>query len=334
MASQNINISFKRKQSIGGNGASAMSYSPSSHTMPALFQHRDSFVHQRELESAFCSDLVCCGTRVQDLHELLHHYEEHHHAPIEEEPEPKEDEDIDGMMMEDVDTTTYPAALPTQPHELAALTSSPLLRKNNELRVPTPVASPAPDPAVINTSEVVPTPVIMSPPPPHHPQHNNQSQHTEEILKQALPALVNSANAPASAHDSLHYFRSEALYQTCDDGQDKPYKCPIEGCDKAYKNPNGLKYHQMHGHSEEDTLSEAERDAQKPYMCTIGYCNKRYKNLNGLKYHIEHSHIAKLKQAPFANTISPLSQPPQQQQQQQQLPQNELWHLQQQFHQQ
>lgn len=54
----------------------------------------------------------------------------------------------------------------------------------------------------------------------------------------------------------------------------------------------------MHGHSEEDSLSDAERDAQKPYMCTIGYCNKRYKNLNGLKYHIEHSHIAKLKHFP------------------------------------
>jgi hypothetical protein len=316
MASQNINISFKRKQSISGNGASAMSYSPSSHTMPALFQHRDSFVHQRELESAFCSDLVCCGTRVQDLHELLHHYEEHHHAPIEEEPEPKE-EDIDDMMMEDVDT--FPTALPTQPHELAALTSSPLIRKNNEIRVPTPVVSPAPAAAVI-TNEVVSTP-IMSP----------QSQHTEDILKQALPALVN--NTPTAAHDSLHYFRSEALYQTCDDGQDKPYKCPIEGCDKAYKNPNGLKYHQMHGHSEEDTLSDAERDAQKPYMCTIGYCNKRYKNLNGLKYHIEHSHIAKLKQAPFANAMSPLSQQPQLQQQLQQPQSTELWQLQQQFHQ-
>ncbi|KAG1443078.1 hypothetical protein G6F56_010806 [Rhizopus delemar] len=92
-----------------------------------------------------------------------------------------------------------------------------------------------------------------------------------------------------------------------DDGQDKPYKCQIAGCDKAYKNPNGLKYHQMHGHTEEDALSEAEREAQKPYVCTIGYCNKRYKNLNGLKYHIEHSHIAKLKQhpldgQPWANT--------------------------------
>ncbi|KAI8644302.1 hypothetical protein BD408DRAFT_413644 [Parasitella parasitica] len=295
MASQNINISFKRKQSISGNGASAMSYSPSSHTMPALFQHRDSFVHQRELESAFCSDLVCCGTRVKDLHELLHHYEEHHHAPIEEEPEPKEGEDdVSDMVMEGVDT--FSTALPTQPHELAALTSSPLIRKNIEVRVPTPVGDvPAPsDPTT--TNEVLSSPII------------SQSQHTEDILKQALPALIDTSS-PIAAHESLHYFRSEALYQTCDDGQDKPYKCPIEGCDKAYKNPNGLKYHQMHGHSEEDTLSEAERDAQKPYMCTIGYCNKRYKNLNGLKYHIEHSHIAKLKQVPFAhNTVSALGQ--------------------------
>ncbi|CEP20062.1 hypothetical protein [Parasitella parasitica] len=317
MASQNINISFKRKQSISSNGASAMSYSPSSHTMPALFQHRDSFVHQRELESAFCSDLVCCGTRVKDLHELLHHYEEHHHAPIEEEPEPKEGEgedDVeDDVMMEGVEA--FSTTLPTQPHELAALTSSPLIRKNNEVRVPISVGSiPSPMDSTI-ASEIISSPII--------------SQHTEDILKQALPALLDTSS-PTAAHESLHYFRSEALYQTCDDGQDKPYKCPVEGCDKAYKNPNGLKYHQMHGHSEEDTLSEAERDAQKPYMCTIGYCNKRYKNLNGLKYHIEHSHIAKLKQVPFvSNSVSLLSG--QQQQQQQQA--TEPWQTQQQFRQ-
>lgn len=148
-----------------------MSYSPSSHTMPAIFQHRDSFVHQRELESAFCSDLVCCGMRVRDLHELLHHYEEHHHAPIEEEPEPKEDEEM-------MDDDEYPTALPTQPHELAALTSSPLLRKT--------VVSP------------ILTPTLLSPT-IHH-------QHTEEILKQALNT------SPSS---DLQYYRSEALYQTC-----------------------------------------------------------------------------------------------------------------------
>ncbi|KAG2198976.1 hypothetical protein INT47_013160 [Mucor saturninus] len=243
MSSQNINISLKHKPI---NGSSAMSYSPSSHTMPAIFQHRDSFVHQRELESAFCSDLVCCGMRVRDLHELLHHYEEHHHAPIEEEPEPKEEE----MMDEDEEDDDYPIPLPTQPHELAALTSSPLLRKT--------VSPP------VEQQQMLVSPTV-------------NGQHTEEILK--------ALNTHHPTGD-LQYFRSEALYQTC------------EGCEKAYKNPNGLKYHQMHGHSEEDSLSDAERDAQKPYMCTIGYCNKRYKNLNGLKYHIEHSHIAKLKQYP------------------------------------
>jgi hypothetical protein len=294
-----------------GTGSSAMSYSPSSHTMPALFQHRDSFVHQRELESAFCSDLICCGTRVRDLHELLHHYEEHHHAPIEEEPEPKEDEiDIENhdgdqdMMMEDVDSP-FPTHLPTQPHELAALTSSPLLRQKQLINLNTAAANPI-DNAVSTPLHVSPTISTSS---IHH------QQHTEDILRQALPSLVTHSNAAVPGPEGIHYFRADALYQTCgkcvdlsitggangcyiDDGQDKPYKCPVENCDKAYKNPNGLKYHQMHGHSDEDTLSEAERDAQKPYMCTIGYCNKRYKNLNGLKYHIEHSHIAKLKQLP------------------------------------
>lgn len=276
-----------------------MSYSPSSHTMPAIFQHRDSFVHQRELESNFCSDLVCCGTHIKDLHELLHHYEEHHHAPIEEEPEPKEPD----LPMEDLDSP-FSAPLSTQPTEVTPLVN-PLLRSFESFREkPNERSSP---------SNV------------HNSNNNKFGRHTEEILKQALPALVNPDNDLRPGTPDLHFLRTEVLYQTCgkasifrlvslffffylyssiDDGQDKPYKCQIAGCDKAYKNPNGLKYHQTHGHSEEDMLSEAERDAQKPYMCTIGYCNKRYKNLNGLKYHIEHSHIAKLKQYPLDGQLS------------------------------
>jgi transcription factor SFP1 len=38
-----------------------------------------------------------------------------------------------------------------------------------------------------------------------------------------------------------------------DDGGErieKPYRCPHPSCDKAYKNPNGLKYHIQHGHCE------------------------------------------------------------------------------------
>jgi len=83
---------------------------------------------------------------------------------------------------------------------------------------------------------------------------------------------------------------------------DKPYKCPVPGCDKAYKNQNGLKYHKAHGncatslqhlsymkneHGEIPVHAMPQLE-NKPYRCEL--CSKRYKNLNGLKYHKAHSH--------------------------------------------
>ncbi|KAG0203811.1 hypothetical protein BGX28_004052 [Mortierella sp. GBA30] len=73
-------------------------------------------------------------------------------------------------------------------------------------------------------------------------------------------------------------------------GADKPYRCTVSGCDKAYKNANGLKYHNQHGHCSQSGLSEDDKLNAKPYRCTFLECGKCYKNLNGLKYHIEHSH--------------------------------------------
>lgn len=70
----------------------------------------------------------------------------------------------------------------------------------------------------------------------------------------------------------------------------KPFRCSVPGCDKAYKNPNGLKYHNLHGHHGNDE-SDTEKRLQRPFECTVGSCRKRYKNLNGLKYHVEHSHL-------------------------------------------
>lgn len=86
----------------------------------------------------------------------------------------------------------------------------------------------------------------------------------------------------------------------------KPFKCPVIGCEKTYKNQNGLKYHRLHGHQNQ-TLKENEdgtfsiidpesntpyldgtgMEKDKPYRCEV--CGKRYKNLNGLKYHRGHT---------------------------------------------
>lgn len=81
----------------------------------------------------------------------------------------------------------------------------------------------------------------------------------------------------------------------------KPFKCPVIGCEKAYKNQNGLKYHKTHGHSTQQlhengdgTFSIVNPETSAPYPGTLGMekekpfkcdvCGKRYKNLNGLKY--------------------------------------------------
>ncbi|KAK4084568.1 uncharacterized protein Triagg1_1048 [Trichoderma aggressivum f. europaeum] len=86
----------------------------------------------------------------------------------------------------------------------------------------------------------------------------------------------------------------------------KPFKCPVIGCEKAYKNQNGLKYHKAHGHQTQQlhengdgTFSIVNPETSAPYPGTLGMekekpfncetCGKRYKNLNGLKYHKSHS---------------------------------------------
>jgi transcription factor SFP1 len=118
---------------------------------------------------------------------------------------------------------------------------------------------------------------------------------------------------------------------------DKPYKCRNVGCDKAYKNMNGLKYHRMHGVCNKNNLAAEVASAspapqtppasgvttpttsapnspalplhpgfnnpvieEKKYSCEK--CNKRYKNLNGLKYHKKASHksVEDVAAAPFS----------------------------------
>lgn len=104
--------------------------------------------------------------------------------------------------------------------------------------------------------------------------------------------------------------------------EQKPFKCPVIGCEKSYKNQNGLKYHKQvtillifgdvhsnfsqHGHqnqqlqeNEDGSYSIVDPMTSIPYPGTIGMekekpyrcetCGKRYKNLNGLKYHRLHA---------------------------------------------
>ncbi|GAA5853375.1 hypothetical protein JCM8547_002432 [Rhodosporidiobolus lusitaniae] len=72
---------------------------------------------------------------------------------------------------------------------------------------------------------------------------------------------------------------------------EKPFKCTVPGCDKSYKQQNGLKYHRLHGHCGANAVKDGvdPRSEGKPYVCHVASCGKRYKNMNGLRYHYQHS---------------------------------------------
>ncbi|KAI3629796.1 hypothetical protein MIR68_011231 [Amoeboaphelidium protococcarum] len=77
----------------------------------------------------------------------------------------------------------------------------------------------------------------------------------------------------------------------------KKFDCLVPGCDKVYRNQNGLKYHIMHSHTQKERqlvemLQKAikEDPAEKPYACHVEGCDKRYRNTNGLKYHLINGH--------------------------------------------
>lgn len=74
----------------------------------------------------------------------------------------------------------------------------------------------------------------------------------------------------------------------------KLFHCPTPGCNKSYKQQNGLKYHLKVGQCNfdirdavENGLSEAEAEEKsRPYVCQVGGgCTKRYRQMNGLRYH-------------------------------------------------
>jgi len=72
----------------------------------------------------------------------------------------------------------------------------------------------------------------------------------------------------------------------------RPWRCPNPGCNKAYRQSNGLKYHQQKGqcdyamHDAIDlglSVAQAE-ERNRPFVCAVGAgCFKRYRQMNGLK---------------------------------------------------
>lgn len=80
----------------------------------------------------------------------------------------------------------------------------------------------------------------------------------------SLPSTATAAGSSSSSSNSHHPLS-------------KPFKCPKPGCNKSYKQQNGLKYHLSHGQCnfaprdpEVEKLSEQEREKRmRPFVCKV-----------------------------------------------------------------
>ncbi|OIW24033.1 hypothetical protein CONLIGDRAFT_657562 [Coniochaeta ligniaria NRRL 30616] len=157
----------------------------------------------------------------------------------------------------------------------------------------------------------------------------NQRRVFEQQIQQQLQQLnLDPTQLPPGTDPALLLQHMTALMMPPVE-EPKPFKCPVIGCEKAYKNQNGLKYHKTHGHTSQQlhengdgTFSIVNPETSAPYPGTLGMekekpfkcdvCGKRYKNLNGLKYHKQHSPMCdpetRLQQQNAMATIAALSQ--------------------------
>ncbi|KAK1754993.1 hypothetical protein QBC47DRAFT_402345 [Echria macrotheca] len=133
-----------------------------------------------------------------------------------------------------------------------------------------------------------------------------QQLQMQQQLQQQLAAMnLDLSQLPPGTDPAMILQQMTALMMPPNE-EPKPFRCPVIGCEKAYKNQNGLKYHKTHGHSTQQlhengdgTFSIVNPETSAPYPGTLGMekekpfkcdvCGKRYKNLNGLKYHKQHS---------------------------------------------
>lgn len=297
-----------------------------------------------DLEADFCRDYLCCGEHLPTLHDLLRHYEEAHISaspPTDAEQllnTQRNNHHLSNMhnIMETVSTNDVFLNNP-QGARLDIHDHHPSHRENvlphHQQQPPQHQQHPphhqqqhqqrrniAPQRAHNQSNQPPFDGDLLQVPSSNrdHLTHNGQmglpySSPQNQVRpttqrRMNIPHPSNRLGMPMSIDDDeANYIGDPARHlYVMENDEHKPYKCPVIGCEKTYKNQNGLKYHRLHGHQgqtlKENTdgtisiidpesntpyLDGAGMEKDKPYRCEV--CGKRYKNLNGLKYHRGHT---------------------------------------------
>lgn len=296
-----------------------------------------------DLEADYCKDYSCCGQLLPTLHDLLRHYEEAHISPSPPNINSNMAAPVLGSrvrnnlnnihnVMETVSTNDVflnNAHAHQNPHHPNVNLSSNHFNLQQQTINQGPLHNPIPNNQFKLHSNANPVQHInqnqielnhqnnqlhlplsnggtTNPHQLHLQQHVTQ-QASPRSLHSSRPGSVQPMQIDGSHNDDAMYIDDPARHlYVMENDEYKPFRCPVIGCDKTYKNQNGLKYHRLHGHQNQ-TLKEnpdgsisvidpesntpyldgAALEKDKPYRCEV--CGKRYKNLNGLKYHRGHT---------------------------------------------
>lgn len=303
-----------------GGGGGAQSNVNVQNPHPMAMSPPNTTLYLPNLEADYCKDYSCCGQLLPTLHDLLRHYEEAH---ISASP-PQDNANhlvtashrarnnlnnihnvMDTVSTTDVFLNNHHSSHAPGPHGSLHLPASHFNLQHQAAASGGPLHS---------SGTMSPTLTMTGHPdsPGHAPTGSMQHTHSSSLLGGTHPLNIHTAQ-PRSIDQSM-VDESDAMYiddparhlYVMENEEYKPFKCPVIGCDKNYKNQNGLKYHRLHGHQNQ-TLKENEdgtfsiidpesntpyldgagMEKDKPYRCEV--CGRRYKNLNGLKYHRGHT---------------------------------------------
>lgn len=303
------------------------------------------------IEQDLLKDFSCCGVELSDLHALIRHYEDKHATGIDED---------DGLVMEldgyeDNSTPTFQGTAREKP-DIAELKrrarfnvmqnlarSGSVFDFDFDVKPSLKRAATFPSPGLTDVyssqwsstqSSPIETPDPSFPSTPVTlPLHDIDGHASKEWAAEQWPQFpVSQISQPQVIRKARHPRQQDTPGVVSPENTivvDKPYKCKNLGCDKAYKNMNGLKYHRMHGVCNKNNLANTELGSaraspapQTPPASSVvstpapsapnspalqalsGFsnpvteekryscekCQKRYKNLNGLKYHKKASH--------------------------------------------
>ncbi|ODV97337.1 hypothetical protein PACTADRAFT_24921, partial [Pachysolen tannophilus NRRL Y-2460] len=295
-------------QSGGGSGSGGGANS-GSHLGMGMSPSFNNPSYLANLEADYCKDYSCCGQLLPTLHDLLRHYEEMHIQPSPPMETPRA-RPINNIM----DTVSTNEVFLAQGDNGSNFEDQQQHQQLNNL---TPQAQHANLQKQQQQSSPQQQQLHQQQQQHHHspqqhqsPQQQQQQQQHHHQQQAALAARqIVSSSAQSPSNDQQFSMDEDGDEDMCIDdparhlyvlerGEHRPYRCPVIGCDKTYKNQNGLKYHRLHGHQNQllqqnpdgtfsiiDPDGSSEKD--KPYACAV--CGKRYKNLNGLKYHRAHS---------------------------------------------